>query len=104
MSNEFVAECPSAATLRTLLKQEQLSLSPISKMYRRILDILGETCRRSAVPRNRDSGASVGDNSLPGDDVGGEDPDEAMYDGDVRSGTAQRLTGRGANHLGIEGT
>lgn len=107
MTKRFHAEFhPSTDTLRALLNQDGLSLSPTSEMYTRILSILTETCVQSAILRKRDSGVSVGDTGQFSDeDPGGEDPDVTMPDRNSETVNPQHLSGPGGiNHFGIGGT
>jgi hypothetical protein len=105
--DDFFATCrPSGAELRSLLQRLQLSLIPIPGMYRRIIRILGETCRQSAALNNRDSAVDVGDDdSASGDNGPVGDTDEVMIGTYEHTGTVnpQHLA-RGVNHDGIGGT
>lgn len=58
--SSFLALCsPSRADLRALLKRRQLSLIPTQDMFKRLVRILGETCRQPSALGNRDSGAAL---------------------------------------------
>jgi len=98
--HDFFAQCrPSGDELRSLLQNLELSLTPTSGMYKRIVRILGETCVQSAALSNRDSAVGVEDDGC------GRDADEVMTGTEEHAGTVnpQHLA-RGINHDGIGGT
>lgn len=104
MGNNFYDEIrPSTSQLRQLLERQHLSLSRTSDMYPRIVRILGETCRKQSILRNRDSGVSVGDGGEFEDQ--GSNPDRSMVYESGNTVDPQQLTvTRGVNQRGIGGT
>jgi len=101
----FLAQCrPSGADVRDLLRRRQLSLTSTADMFRRVVKILGETCRQSAVLRNRDSGVSAGGDSGSSEETviggGGDQVMTGTYE-QVLTVDPRYLTSDGGNHEGM---